>query len=173
MLHYMKIIMDLEHETPFHDSSHGPQHMISTSPTIVGSSVTSVPCTSLEELPLQKVKRRESLMFFRIISLLISHFYFWSNVALDHFWAFIHFGGPHYDCPQYYVSPIHSYIEDLNITSFGEKTILLFSLEKRTWRSLLAKKTKEKKKRKKIQFRTMLSMLILFWRDQKLNSTKR
>ena len=68
--------MDLEHETPFHDASHGPQQMIYTSPTIVGSSVTSVPCTSLEELPLQKVKRRESLMFFRIISLLISHFYF-------------------------------------------------------------------------------------------------
>ena len=94
------------------------------------------------------------------------------------------------DCPQYYVSPIHSYIEDLSITSFGEKTILLFSLKKRTWRSLLAKKTKEKKKRKKIQlrtilsmlllewkkkyqFKTMLSMLLLFWINQKLNSTKR
>ena len=55
-------------------SAHGPKHMISTCPTIVGSSVTTVPCTSLEEFPQQKVKRRESLKFFRIISLLISHF---------------------------------------------------------------------------------------------------
>ena len=70
-------------------------------------------------------------------------------------------------CPQYYVSPIHSYIEDLSITSFGEKTILLFSLKKRTWRSLLAKKTKEKKKRKKIQLRTILSMLLLEWKKKK------
>ena len=49
MLHYMKMIVDLEHETSLHDSLHGSQHLISTSIIVVGGLVS---CISLEGLPL-------------------------------------------------------------------------------------------------------------------------